>query len=86
MFLESSQKHVNAHKNIRTFNGAPPFDGGAGLSKPAKSYIQKRKLVQNNDITEPPRTTTNGGYRSKILAPVMEKPPPTTNTFPVAKI
>jgi hypothetical protein len=48
---------------------------------------QGRKLMQNNSIKKKqPRTTANGGYRSKLLAPVMVKPPPTTNTFPVEKI
>jgi hypothetical protein len=39
------------------------------------------KLNSNN--SKPP---SNGGYGSKILAPVMDKPPPNTNTFPVKVI
>jgi hypothetical protein len=39
--------------------------------------VAKSKLKQ-------PKTTINGGYRSKMLAPVMAKPPPNTNTFPVS--
>jgi hypothetical protein len=39
--------------------------------------------VANSKLRQP-KTTINGGYRSKMLAPVMAKPPPNTNTFPVS--
>jgi hypothetical protein len=37
VFLEFSRKRMNVHKNLRTFNGAAPVDGGAGASKLAKT-------------------------------------------------
>jgi hypothetical protein len=43
--------------------------------------------MQKRDLnSKQPKTTINGGYGSKMLAPVIGKPLPTTNTIPVEKL
>jgi hypothetical protein len=47
-----------------------------------RQIANTRKNIHTTDSSlKQPNTTINGGYRSKILAPVMNKPPPKTNTF-----
>jgi hypothetical protein len=53
----------------------------------AKTHKTMRKNMQKRDLnSKQPKTTINGGYGSKMLAPVIGKPLPTTNTIPVEKL
>jgi hypothetical protein len=49
-------------------------------------HKQYRKIIHTTNLRlKQSKTTVNGEKLGQTLAPVMVKPPPTTNTFPVEK-
>jgi hypothetical protein len=45
-----------------------------------------KRIPSNKVKSKQLKPPCNGGYRSEIPAPVMVKPPPATNTFPVKRV